>query len=89
MFRQNILFGGGSNHSAKKCSKKIRKDKEKARTAGDSDKQRIERTPHKYFIYESVDNLIDKCPKPPKDKGKLQNIVRFNESGNGALKKES
>ena len=43
-------FCEGANHSAEKCFKSIRKDKEKARTSGDSDKRQTERTPCKYFI---------------------------------------
>ena len=47
--------------------KKIRNDKEKSRAAGDSDKQRTEHTPWKCFRWGSVDNIIDKFLKPPKD----------------------
>ena len=32
--------------------------------------QRTERTPHKIFRCGYVDNLISKCPKPPKDNKK-------------------
>ena len=56
--RENIVqtkctFCGGANHSAEKCFKRIRKDKEKARTAGDLDKHQNECTPCKCFIWES------------------------------------
>ena len=46
---------------------RIRKGKEKARADGDLEKQRIKRTPRKCFRYGSVDNIISKCAKPPKD----------------------
>ena len=46
LFRK-YFFCGGNNHSTEKCFKKIRKDKGKARAAGDSDKQGTERTPCK------------------------------------------
>ena len=48
----------------------------------DSDKKRTECTPRKLFRCRSVDRLIYKCPKPPKDKKKRHNQVRFNERGN-------
>ena len=73
--RKNIIqtkctFCGGNNHSSEKCFKRIRKDKEKACASGDSNRQRTERTPQKCFGCGSIDNLIDKCPKPPKDNKK-------------------
>ena len=54
------------------------KDKEKYCTAGDSDKQQTECTPRKKFRCWSVDHLIYKCPKSPKDNEKLRKQVRFN-----------
>ena len=62
----------------------IRKDKEKARAAGDSNKKRTEHTPQKCFRCVSIDILVDKCPKPPKDNKKRQKKARFNERGNRA-----
>ena len=56
-----------------KCSKSIRKDKEKYCVAGDSEKQGTERTPCKCFRCGSVDNIIAKCPKTPKDNKKRKN----------------
>ena len=50
----------------------------KARVADDSDREWTECTPRKCFRRVSVDNLIGKCPKPPKDNKKRQNIVCFN-----------
>ena len=60
-------FCGGANHSEDKYFKKIRKNEEKCRAAGDSDKWRTERTPRKCFRCGSEDNIIDKFPKTPKD----------------------
>ena len=37
----------------------------------------------------SLDHLIDKLPKPPKDNNKLQKKVSFNERGNHASQKKS
>ena len=67
--------------------KRIIKDKEIVRTAGDLDKRRTELTPHKCFICRSEDNIIDKCTKPPKDNEKQRKQVSFSERGNGESKK--
>ena len=40
------------------------------------------------FRYASEDNLIAKCPKPPKDNEKQQNQERFNERVNCTSQKE-
>ena len=77
-------FCGGVNHSAEKCFKRIRQEKEKARAAGDSDNRQTERTPRKCFRCGSKDHLIAKFPKPPKDSNKWTNQVRFNEKSNCA-----
>ena len=71
-------FCGGVNHSTEKHFKKIIKNKEKSRATGDSDKQRTERTPGKCSRCGSVDHLLAKCPKPPKDSKKQQNQFHFN-----------
>ena len=60
-------FREGANHSSEKCFKRIRKEKEKARAAGDLDNRRTERTPQKCFRCGSEDHLIEKCPKPTKE----------------------
>ena len=77
-------FCGGTNQSAEKCFKRIRKEKGKARASGASDNRQTERTSSKCFRYGSEDNLIAKIPKPPKDNEKQQNQVRLNEKGNCA-----
>ena len=60
----------------------IRKDKEKARAAGDPAKRRTERTPHKCFICGSIYHQIAKFPKSQKYKNKQHKQVRLNERGN-------
>ena len=44
----------------------------------------MEKPPWKCFICGSEDNMIAKCPKPPKDNEKRRRQVRFNEKGNRA-----
>ena len=46
---------------------KIRKEKEKARSAGASSNKNSDLPPRKCFRCGSVDHLIANCPKPPKD----------------------
>ena len=65
--QKKCTFCGGKNHSADKCFKRIRKQKEKACAAGHSDNRKTEQTSRKCFICGSEDKLIVKCPKPPKD----------------------
>ena len=62
-----------------KINKGVRKEKEKARVAGDSDKRRTERMPSKFCRCGSEDHLFAKYPKPPKDNGKRQKQVCFSE----------
>ena len=77
-------FCGYANHYAEKCFKSIRKEKKKARAAGDLDKRRTERITRKCFRCGSEDHLISKCPKPPKKNKKRRKQVRFSERGNRA-----
>ena len=72
-------FCGGTNHSAEKYLKRIRKEKEKARVAGVLDNIRTERTPRKCFRCGYEDHLIAKCPKSPKGNDKRQKQNRLNE----------
>ena len=73
--RVKCTFCGLTNHSVGKCFKKIRKDKEKARSAGASSNNNFDRPPRKYFRCGSVDHLIPKFPKPPKD-GEKKNVKK-------------
>ena len=50
-----------------KCFKKIRKEKEKACSAGALSNKNSDRPDRKCFRCVSEDHLIAKCPKPPKD----------------------
>ena len=81
-------FCGGVSHSAEKCFKNIRKEKEKYCADGNSDKKGTERTPCKCFRCGSEDHLIAKFPKPPKYNDKRRKQVRFSEGGNHASQKE-
>ena len=78
---------GGANHFEYFVLKGLKRIREKSRAAGDSDKQRTERTPCKFFRCGSIDNLIAKFLKPPKDNKKRQKKVCFIEMGNCGLKK--
>ena len=60
------------------------KEKKKARAASHSDNREMERTPWKCFRCGPQDNLISKCPKPPKDIEKQKNQLHLNEKGNRA-----
>ena len=87
LVQKKYTFCGDAKHSLEKCFKRIRKEKEKARAAGDLDNRRTERTPRKCFRCGSEDHLIVKCTKPPKDNEKQRNQVCFSERGNCALQK--
>ena len=78
------IFCGVNNHSAEKCFKRIRKEKEKARTVDVSSNINSECTPRKCFICGSEDHMIAKCPYPPKDNKKRRKQVCLNEKGNRA-----
>ena len=77
-------FCGLNNHSAEKCFKSIRQEKEKAHAVGVSSNRNSERPPRKCYRCGSEDHMIAKCPKPPKDNDKRRNQVHFNEKGNSA-----
>ena len=68
---------------------KKRQDKEKFCADGDFDRQWTEHPPCKCFRCRSIDHIVAKLPKPPKDDDKRWNNARFNERGNHALQKES
>ena len=53
-----------------KCFKNIRKEKEKARSAGTSSNKNSDIPARKCFRCGYEDHLIAKCPKPPKDSEK-------------------
>ena len=80
--QKKCTFCGLNNHSAEKCFKRIRQEKEKARAVGVSSNRNSERPPRKCFRYGSEDHMIAKCPKPPKDNEKRRKQVRLNEKGN-------
>ena len=67
-----------------KCFKKIRKEKEKARSAGTSSKKKSDCPARKCFRCGSEDHLIEKCPNPPKDSEKRRKSEKSKEKGNCA-----
>ena len=82
--QEKCTFCGGNNHSAEKCFKRTRKEKEKARAVDVSSNRNSERPPQKCFICGSEYHMIAKCPKPPKNNEKRLKQVRFNEKSNCA-----
>ena len=83
LFRQSAFFVEVLI-TLQKQFKRIGKEKEKARAAGDSDNRKTEPTPQKNFRCGSEDHLIAKFPKPPKENDKRKKQVRFNEKDNRA-----
>ena len=77
-------YCGLNNHSAEKCLKKIRKEKEKARSAGTSSNKNSDRPAQKCFRCGCEDHLIVKCPKPPKGSEKRRKYEKSKEKGNCA-----
>ena len=89
---QSIVQGGGNIiHSdvithvlTKSGFKKIKKEKEKARSAGTSSNKNSDRPAQKCFICGSEDHVIAKFPKPPKDSEKRRKSEKSKEKGNRA-----
>ena len=77
-------YCGLNNHSVDKCFKKIRKEKEKARSAGTSSNKNSDCPARKCFRCGSEDHMIAKCPKPPKDSEKRRKSEKSKEKGNRA-----
>ena len=65
-----------------KCFKNIRKEKEKARSAGTSSNKNSDHPARKCFRCGSEYHLIAKCPKPPKDSEKRRKSDKYKEKGN-------
>ena len=63
---------------------KIRKEKEKARSARTSSNKNLDRPARKCFRCGSEDHMIKKCPKPPKDSEKRRKSEKSKEKGNCA-----
>ena len=81
--KEKRTYCGLTNHSVKSFFKKIRKEKEKARSAGASSNKNSDRPAWKCFRCGSENHLIAKCPKPPKD-GEKKNGKKDKEKGNSA-----
>ena len=89
MRRQNsakikCTYCGLNNHFVEKCFKKIRKEKEKARSAGISSNKNSDRPARKCFRCRSGYHVITKCPKPPKESEKRRKSEKSKEKGNRA-----
>ena len=82
--KAKCTYCGLTNHSVEKCFKKIRKEKEKARSVGASSNKNSDRPARKCFRCGSEDHLIAKCPKPPKDSEKRRKSEKSKEKGNSA-----
>ena len=67
-----------------KCFKNIRKEKEKARSAGTSSNKNSDRPARKCFRGGYEDHMIAKFPKPPKDSEKRCKSERSKEKCNCA-----
>ena len=85
--KAKCTYCGLTNHFLEKCLKKIRKEKEKARSSGASSNKNSDRPSSKCFRCGSEDHLIAKFPKPPKD-GEKKNGKKVSfkdkEKGNSA-----
>ena len=82
--KTKCTYCGLSNHSVEKRFKKIRKEKEKARSADTSSNKNRDRPARKCFRCGSEDHLIAKYPKPPKDSEKRRKSDKAKEKGNSA-----
>ena len=82
--KTKCTYCGLNNHSVEKCFKKIRKEKEKARSAGTSSNKNLYHPARKCFRCKSEDHMIAKCPKPPKDSEKRRKSEKSKEKGNRA-----
>ena len=80
--KKKCTYCGLSNHSVEFFSKKIRKEKEKSRSAGTSSNKNSDCPPRKFFRCESEDHMIAKCPKTPKDSEKIRKSEKSKEKGN-------
>ena len=68
----------------KNVLKRSEKKKEKARSAGTSSNENLDRPARKFFRCGSEDHLIVKCPKPPKYSEKRRKSDKAKEKGNSA-----
>ena len=68
--KAKCTYCGLTNYSVENFFKKIRKEKEKSRSAGTSSNKNSDRPARKCFRCGFEDHLIAKCPKPPKDSEK-------------------
>ena len=79
-----FTYCGLNNHSVEKCFKKIRKEKEKARSACTSSNKNLDCPARKCLRCVSEDHMIANGPKPPKDSDKRRKSEKYKEKGNRA-----
>ena len=79
-----FTYCGLNNHSVEKCFKKIRKEKQKARSAGTSYTKNLDLPAWKCSRCGSEYHMIAKYPKPPKDSEKRRKSEKSKEKGNRA-----
>ena len=79
--QKKCTYCGLSNHSVGKCFKEIRKEKEKARSAGTSSNKNSDRPARKCFKCGSENHMIEKRPKAPKDSEKRRKSDKSKEKG--------
>ena len=77
-------YCGLNNYSVEKCFKKIRQEKDEARSAGTSSNKNLNSPARKCFRCGSEDHMIAKCPKPPKDSEKRRKSGKSKEKVNCA-----
>ena len=82
--KAKFTYCGFNNHSVEKCFKKIRKEKEKARSAGTSSNKDLDRPAQKCFRCGYEDHMTAKSPKPTKDIEKRRKSEKSKEKGNRA-----
>ena len=77
-------YCGLNNHSVEKFFKNIRKEKQKACSAGTSSNKNSDRPAQKCFRCGYEDHIIAKFPKPLKDSEKRRKSEKYKEKGNFA-----
>ena len=82
--QKKCTFCGLNNHSAEKCFKRIRQEKEKVLTVGISSNKNSDLPARKCFRCGSEDHMIAKYPNPPKDSEKRRKSEKSKEKSNCA-----
>ena len=75
--QKKCTFCGGTNHSAEKFFKRIRKEKGKTCAVDVSSNRQMEWSHRKFFTCGSEDHRISKCVNPPQDNDKQRKELHF------------